>query len=294
MPDSRTRPPRPCCRRWAPSSSTRARCCSARATAEDRLYVVVSGKIKLGRSGSAGRENLLAVLGPGQMFGELSLFDPGPRSTTATAVTACEIRTLEHDELMGWLAGRPEVAQGLLGQLAARLRRANDVVADLVFSDVPGRVAKQLLELARRVRRPPRRRHPRAPRPDPGGARPAGRRLPRDGEQGPGRLRRPRLDPTRTPLGHHPGRRARGAPRPLTQLTATPRCLRHRNDRGAPQSPGCAAVAVGEATIRRTRGSPSRSAGLAVAGVGDLHAGARGVEAGGGDQAVGGGGRRSR
>jgi CRP-like cAMP-binding protein len=118
--------------------------------AEDRLYVVITGKIKLGRSGSAGRENLLAVLGPGQMFGELSLFDPGPRSTTATAVTACEIRTLEHDELMDWLTGRPEVARGLLAQLAGRLRRANDVVADLVFSDVPGRVAKQLLELAKR------------------------------------------------------------------------------------------------------------------------------------------------
>ena len=65
-------------------------------------------------------------------------------------MTACELRTLEHDELMGWLTGRPEVAQGLLAQLAARLRRANDVVADLVFSDVPGRVAKQLLELAQR------------------------------------------------------------------------------------------------------------------------------------------------
>ena len=121
--------------------------------AEDRLYVVITGKVKLGRSGSAGRENLLAILGPGQMFGELSLFDPGPRSTTATAVTACEIRTLEHDELTGWLTGRPEVARGLLGQLAARLRRANDVVADLVFSDVPGRVAKALLDLADRFGR---------------------------------------------------------------------------------------------------------------------------------------------
>jgi len=117
---------------------------------EDRLYVVVAGKIKLGRSGSAGRENLLAVLGPGQMFGELSVFDPGPRSSTATAVTAVEVRTLEHDELMRWIEGHPEVARSLLGQLAGRLRRANDVVADLVFSDVPGRVAKQLLELARR------------------------------------------------------------------------------------------------------------------------------------------------
>jgi CRP/FNR family transcriptional regulator, cyclic AMP receptor protein len=118
--------------------------------AEDRLYVVVSGKIKLGRSGSAGRENLLAILGPGQMFGELSLFDPGPRSSTATAVTASVLRTVEHDELMGWLTGRPEVSLALLAQLAGRLRRANDVLADLVFSDVPGRVAKQLLELATR------------------------------------------------------------------------------------------------------------------------------------------------
>ncbi len=183
---------------------------------EDRLYVVVSGKIKLGRSGSAGRENLLAVLGPGQMFGELSVFDPGPRSTTATAVTACEIRTLEHDELMGWLTGRPEVAQGLLGQMAARLRRANDVVADLVFSDVPGRVAKQLLELAKRFGDPARRRRTRAPRSDPGGAGPARRSLPGDGEQGPGRLRGPRLDPPRAALGHHPRRRAGRAPRALS------------------------------------------------------------------------------
>lgn len=118
--------------------------------AGDQLYVVVSGKMKLGRSGSAGRENLLAVLGPGQMFGELSLFDPGPRSTTATAVTRTELRSLDQAELVHWLDGRPEVARGLLGQLAGRLRKANDVVADLVFSDVPGRVAKALLDLASR------------------------------------------------------------------------------------------------------------------------------------------------
>lgn len=116
----------------------------------DQLYVVVSGKMKLGRSGSAGRENLLAVLGPGQMFGELSLFDPGPRSTTATAVTRTELRSLDQSELVRWLDGRPEVARGLLGQLAGRLRKANDVVSDLVFSDVPGRVAKALLDLASR------------------------------------------------------------------------------------------------------------------------------------------------
>ena len=45
----------------------------------DRLYVVVDGKLKLGTSSGDGRENLLSILGPGEMFGELSLFDPGPR-----------------------------------------------------------------------------------------------------------------------------------------------------------------------------------------------------------------------
>jgi len=119
----------------------------------DRLYVVIEGKIKLGRSSPDGRENLMAVLGPGQMFGELSLFDPGPRSLTATAVTDVTMNDLGHDDLTRWLVGYPDVARNLLGQLAARLRRTNDVVADLVFSDVPGRVAKALLDLASRFGR---------------------------------------------------------------------------------------------------------------------------------------------
>jgi CRP/FNR family cyclic AMP-dependent transcriptional regulator len=119
----------------------------------DKLFIVTEGKVKLGKSSSDGRENLLAILGPGQMFGELSLFDPGPRSATVTAVTDCVMQGLSHDELLEWLTGRPAVARGLLAQLGSRLRKANDVVADLVFSDVPGRVAKALLDLASRFGR---------------------------------------------------------------------------------------------------------------------------------------------
>ncbi|WP_101525618.1 MULTISPECIES: Crp/Fnr family transcriptional regulator [Nocardioides] len=119
----------------------------------DRLYIVTDGKVKLGRSAADGRENLLAVMGPGQMFGELSLFDPGPRSATVTAVTDAGFASLSHDDLLLWLEGRPMVARSLLSQLAARLRKSNDVVSDLVFSDVPGRVAKALLDLAERFGR---------------------------------------------------------------------------------------------------------------------------------------------
>ncbi|WP_019144428.1 Crp/Fnr family transcriptional regulator [Aeromicrobium massiliense] len=117
------------------------------------LFVVTSGKVKLGRTSPDGRENLLAILGPGQMFGELSLFDPGPRSATATAVTDTTVRSLGHESLLPILTEHPDVARALLHQLAARLRRTNEVVGDLVFSDVPGRVAKALLDLSSRFGR---------------------------------------------------------------------------------------------------------------------------------------------
>jgi CRP/FNR family transcriptional regulator len=116
----------------------------------DQLYVVLDGKIKLTRAAGDGRENLTSVLGPGEMFGELSLFDPRPRTMGAVAVTDARLAALAHDELRSWLAERPDVAMHLLRALVQRLRRTNDVLSDLVFTDVPGRVAKALLDLAQR------------------------------------------------------------------------------------------------------------------------------------------------
>ena len=120
----------------------------------DRLYVIGEGKIKLGRTSVDGRENLLAILGPGEMFGELSLFDPGARTATATAVAETQLIALGHDDLNLFLAGRPAVAATMLAALARRLRRTNEALADLVFTDVPGRVAKALLDLSNRFGRP--------------------------------------------------------------------------------------------------------------------------------------------
>lgn len=116
----------------------------------DRLYIIEEGKIKLGSSSGDGRENLLAILGPGEMFGELSLFDPGPRSLSASAVSDSILYELEHSALVRVIEERPVVAKHLLTALARRLRRTNEALADLVFSDVPGRVAKALLDLSTR------------------------------------------------------------------------------------------------------------------------------------------------
>jgi CRP/FNR family transcriptional regulator len=114
----------------------------------DRLFVVLEGKVKITRAAPDGRENLIALLGAGEMFGELSLFDPGPRTASVSAVTDSTLASLDHDDLRPLLLDRPAVAVELLRALAQRLRRTNEALSDLVFTDVPGRVAKALLDLA--------------------------------------------------------------------------------------------------------------------------------------------------
>ncbi|MDO5722007.1 MAG: Crp/Fnr family transcriptional regulator [Actinomycetaceae bacterium] len=116
----------------------------------NRLFIITEGKVKLGHASLDGRENLLAVLGPGEIIGELTLFDPGPRSTTATAVSPVTLLHLDHADLVGILDTNPTMSKHMLRALARRLRRTNESLADLVFSDVPGRVAKALLDLADR------------------------------------------------------------------------------------------------------------------------------------------------
>jgi CRP/FNR family cyclic AMP-dependent transcriptional regulator len=116
----------------------------------DRLYIIISGKVKIGRRFPDGRENLLTIMGPSDMFGELSIFDPGPRTSSATTITEVRTASMDRNALRAWIAGRPEITEQLLRVLARRLRRTNNNLADLIFTDVPGRVAKQLLALAQR------------------------------------------------------------------------------------------------------------------------------------------------
>ncbi|MDP9806249.1 CRP-like cAMP-binding protein [Trueperella bonasi] len=118
--------------------------------AGDRLYVIVEGKVKLSHTSDDGRENLIAILGPGEIIGELSLFDLGARSSTVTAIAPSKFFYLSHKDMMDYIDEHPKMAKSMLRELAKRLRNTNDQMADLVFSDVPGRVAKALLDLAER------------------------------------------------------------------------------------------------------------------------------------------------
>lgn len=120
----------------------------------DRLFIVIDGKVKIGRRMDDGRESLLAIMGPSDMFGELSIFDPGPRTSTATTVSAVQTMSMDRTALRSWIADWPQIGEQLLQVLARRLRRTQDALSDIIFTDVPGRVAKQLLLLAHRFGEP--------------------------------------------------------------------------------------------------------------------------------------------
>lgn len=113
----------------------------------ERLYLVVSGMVKLCRTAQGGQAHLFAIVGPADMFGECSVFDPGPRASSATAVTDVCAVVLDRDDVRSWMAGGPVIAERLMQVLANRLRRADDDRSHLTFTDVTGRVAKLLLRL---------------------------------------------------------------------------------------------------------------------------------------------------
>jgi CRP/FNR family cyclic AMP-dependent transcriptional regulator len=118
------------------------------------LYIIVAGKVKLGRSAQDGRENLLAVLGPPDIFGELPMLDPGPQPWSACAITDVRALVVERTRLRAWIDHCPVIADRLLRILARQLRRTTDTLTDLAFIDAPARVAKQLLGLAQRFGTP--------------------------------------------------------------------------------------------------------------------------------------------
>jgi CRP/FNR family cyclic AMP-dependent transcriptional regulator len=116
----------------------------------DLLFIITAGQVKVGRRNDDGRSCLVTVMGPSDMFGELAIFDWGPRTSTVTTLTSVEAATMDRAALWSWIAEHPEVAEQLLRVLARRVRRTNDDLASRLYTGVSGRVAGQLLSLAQR------------------------------------------------------------------------------------------------------------------------------------------------
>lgn len=114
----------------------------------DAMYVVDTGQVKVVLTGEDGREVILSVLGDGDFFGEMALIDDLPRSAHVIAMERSKLIVLYRDDFRRCLEETPRIALGMLQALSRRLRRADDKIGGLVLLDVPGRIARLLIELA--------------------------------------------------------------------------------------------------------------------------------------------------
>jgi len=114
----------------------------------DSLFVVRSGRVKVVLIGEDGREVILGVLGVGQHFGELALIDEQPRSAHVIAMEDANLIVLRREDFRKKVESAPSIAWSLLLELSKRLRRADDKIGGLVLLDVPGRIARLLLDLS--------------------------------------------------------------------------------------------------------------------------------------------------
>jgi CRP/FNR family transcriptional regulator, cyclic AMP receptor protein len=112
------------------------------------LHLVCQGHLKIVRCSPAGAEAVLAIVGPGDLFGEMAVLDGGPRSATVVALESVETATLHRADLLGLLRRSPAAVEGLLATLVGTIRKANESAADLMFLDQSGLLAKKLVELA--------------------------------------------------------------------------------------------------------------------------------------------------
>ncbi|BAK38119.1 Crp family transcriptional regulator [Microlunatus phosphovorus NM-1] len=116
----------------------------------DHLAVVVEGLVKITVTSDRGDEMVLATVGAGEVLGELSLIDQGPRSASAVAVQATTALVVNRAALLQAMQRSPVLLDELLRTLGAMVRRLTEQASDLVFLDLGGRVAKLLVQTAER------------------------------------------------------------------------------------------------------------------------------------------------
>jgi CRP/FNR family transcriptional regulator, cyclic AMP receptor protein len=114
----------------------------------DELFVVLTGRIAIAKRSTDGRESLVALMEPGDIFGEMPLFDDEPRSATARALERSELVRVPFEAVRSELEAQPAVLWDVVALFAGRLRATDDALADAMLLDVTGRTAKRLLELA--------------------------------------------------------------------------------------------------------------------------------------------------
>ncbi len=114
----------------------------------ESMFIVEDGAVRIYVPGTQGADLTLAMMRPGEFFGDLSLLDGRPRSASAEAARKTVLLTLEREDLTERVESRPKAALAILRVIAERLRETDQMASDLAFLDVSGRLARRLLDLA--------------------------------------------------------------------------------------------------------------------------------------------------
>lgn len=135
------------CRYAKPTSLKRGATIFSKGDPGSSLYAVISGTVKISVSSPDGRNAILNLIGPGEIFGEVAVLDGGERTADATASTNCEILVIDRREFLPFVKQQPVLAMKFIELLCDRLRWTSDQVEQVILQDLPRRLASALLGL---------------------------------------------------------------------------------------------------------------------------------------------------
>ena len=114
----------------------------------DIVFIIVSGTVKITRVNDEGKEVILSLLGPGEIFGEMAILDGEARSANALAQEDCELLAIQRSEFLSMLRRNFKISFALMGELAKRLRKSDQQIEALSLSDAEHRIGVSILNLA--------------------------------------------------------------------------------------------------------------------------------------------------
>ena len=112
------------------------------------MFAVCGGTVKISVPSAEGKDAVFNIIDEGGIFGEIALLDGRPRTADAIATTKCQLMMIDRRDFLPLLRSYPELATKIIEVLCTRLRHTSEQVEDIVFLDLPGRLAKALLRLA--------------------------------------------------------------------------------------------------------------------------------------------------
>jgi CRP/FNR family transcriptional regulator, cyclic AMP receptor protein len=113
----------------------------------DQMMAVLSGTVRISLPSKDGKELLLAIIHPGEVFGELAVLDGKERSADAHAESACSLAILERQDILSYLDRNPSAWLKIVEVLCHRLRRTDQVLAEVALMQLPTRLAKMMLRI---------------------------------------------------------------------------------------------------------------------------------------------------